>query len=181
MSHLSYQTGTGSPSGGAGTAKEINERTEIQGRVRMQIAVVGGGECSLHVREVAEELGRLLAEEGHTLLCGGLGGVMEAACRGSAEAGGTVVGILPGERGDANPHVGIKIATGMGHARNAIIVRSSDAVIALPGGYGTLSEIALALKMNRPVISLESWDIAGTMKARDPREAIEILNRLLYI
>ena len=92
-----------------------------------------------------------------------------------------MVGILPGERGDANPHVGIKIATGMGHARNAIIVRSSDAVIALPGGYGTLSEIALALKMNRPVISLESWDIAGTMKARDPREAIEILNRLLYI
>lgn len=141
----------------------------------MQLAVVGGGDCSPRVREMAEELGRLLAEEGHTLLCGGLGGVMEAACEGAAEAGGIVVGILPGERGDANPYVGIRVATGMSHARNAIIVRSSDAVIALAGKYGTLSEIALALKMNIPVISLESWDIAGTMKAEDPREAIALL------
>lgn len=143
----------------------------------MQIAVVGGGSCSSGVREMAEELGRLLAEEGHILLCGGLGGVMEAACKGAAEAGGTVVGILPGERGDANPYVGIRVATGMSHARNVIIVRSSDAVIALPGEYGTLSEIALSLKMNRTVISLGSWDIAGTMKAMDPREAIELLRR----
>ena len=141
----------------------------------MQIAVVGGGSCSSGVREMAEELGRLLAEEGHILICGGLGGVMEAACKGAAEAGGTVVGILPGERGDANPYVGIRVATGMSHARNAIIVRSSDAVIALPGEYGTLSEIALSLKMNRIVISLGSWDIAGTMKARGPREAIDLL------
>lgn len=143
----------------------------------MQIAVVGGGSCSSGVREMAEELGRLLAEEGHILLCGGLGGVMEAACKGAAEAGGTVVGILPGERGDANPYVGIRVATGMSHARNVIIVRSSDAVIALPGEYGTLSEIALSLKMNRIVISLGSWDIAGTLKAMDPREAIELLRR----
>lgn len=143
----------------------------------MQIAVVGGGDCSPRVREMAEELGRLLAEGGHILLCGGLRGVMEAACKGAAEAGGTVVGILPGEKGDANPYVGIRVATGMSHARNAIIVRSSDAVIALPGEYGTLSEIALALKMNKTVISLESWDIAGTMKAKDPREAIELLRR----
>ncbi len=145
----------------------------------MQIAVIGGGDCSTSVREMAEELGRLLAEEGHILLCGGLGGVMEAACRGSHQAGGTVVGILPGEKENANPYVGIRIATGMGHARNAIIVKSSDAVIALPGEYGTLSEIALALKMNRPVIRLGSWDIAGTVKARDPKEALDILSRLL--
>ena len=143
----------------------------------MQIAVVGGGNCSSRVRETAEELGRLLAEEGHILICGGLGGVMEAVCRGAAEAGGTVVGILPGDRGDANPYVGIRVATGMSHARNAIIVRSSDAVIALPGEYGTLSEIALALKMDRTVISLGSWDIAGTMKARGPGEAIDLLRR----
>ena len=96
-----------------------------------------------------------------------------------SESGGTVVGILPGDRKDANPYVGISVATGMSHARNAIIVRSSDAVIALPGEYGTLSEIALALKMNRAVISLGSWDIAGTLRAKDPREAIELLSRLL--
>ncbi|MDD5734258.1 TIGR00725 family protein [Methanothrix soehngenii] len=143
------------------------------------MAVVGGGDCSLRVREMAEELGRLLAEEGHTLICGGLGGVMQAACKGAAESGGTVVGILPGDRKDANPYVGISVATGMSHARNAIIVRSSDAVIALPGEYGTLSEIALALKMNKAVISLGSWDIDGTLRAKDPREAIRLLSRQL--
>jgi len=143
----------------------------------MQVAVVGGGNCSPRVQEMAKELGRLLAEQGHILLCGGLGGVMEAACKGAAGAGGTVVGILPGEREDANPYVSIRVATGMGHARNAIIVRSADAVIALPGEYGTLSEIALALKMKRPVISLESWNIPGTLKAKDPSEAIELLRR----
>ncbi len=141
----------------------------------MQVAVVGGGNCSPRVQEMAKELGRLLAEQGHILLCGGLGGVMEAACKGAAGAGGTVVGILPGERADANPYVGIRVATGMSHARNAINVRSADAVIAQPREYGTLSANAQALKMNRIVISLESWDIAGTMKARDPREAIDLL------
>ena len=130
---------------------------------------------------MAEELGRLLAAEGHTLICGGLGRGMEAACKGAAESGGTVVGILPGDRKDANPYVGISVATGMSHARNAIIVRSSDAVIALPGEYGTLSEIALALKMNKAVISLGSWDIAGTLRAKDPREAIRLLSRQLRL
>jgi len=104
---------------------------------------------------------------------------MEAVCKGAAGAGGTVVGILPGDRKDANPFVGISVATGMSHARNAIIVRSSDAVIALPGEYGTLSEIALALKMNKAVISLGSWDIDGTLRAKDPREAIRLLSRQL--
>ncbi len=143
----------------------------------MQIAVVGGGLCTPDVREMAERLGRLLAEQGHILICGGLGGVMEAACRGAREAGGVVVGILPGEKQDANPYVSIAVATGMNHARNVIIIKSCDAVIALPGEYGTLSEIALALKMNRPVISLGSWDIAGTVKAGDTEEALGLLSR----
>jgi uncharacterized protein (TIGR00725 family) len=143
----------------------------------MQIAVVGGGVCSPEVGETAERLGRLLAEKGHILICGGLGGVMEAVCRGAREAGGVTLGILPGEKRDANPYVSIAVATGMGHARNVIIIKSCHAVIALPGEHGTLSEIALALKMNRPVVSLGSWDIAGTSKANDPDEALEILER----
>ena len=102
----------------------------------MQIAVVGGGECRPEVSEMACLLGRLLAEKGHVLICGGLGGVMEAACRGAKKAGGLTLGILPGEMGSANEFVDIAIATGMGHARNAIIAKSADAVIALPGELG---------------------------------------------
>lgn len=145
----------------------------------MQIAVVGGGVCGPDVRETAERLGRLIAEQGHILICGGLGGVMEAVCRGAREAAGVTLGILPGGKGDANPYVSIAVATGMGHARNVIIIKSCDAVIALPGEHGTLSEIALALKMNRPVISLGSWDIAGTLRANNPEEALELLGRSL--
>ena len=141
----------------------------------MQIAVVGGGECSPKVYKMAYKLGRLLAERGHILICGGLGGVMEAACSGANEAGGLTIGILPGEKTDANPFTSIAIATGLSHARNVIIVKSSDAVIALPGEYGTLSEIALALKMKKPVISLQSWEIPGTLKAETPEEALTIL------
>jgi uncharacterized protein (TIGR00725 family) len=147
--------------------------------IALQIAVVGGGECSPNVEEQARRLGRLLAEAGHVILCGGRGGVMEAVSAGAREAGGLVVGILPGERSEGNPHLGISIATGMGHARNAIIVKSADAVIALPGEYGTLSEMALALKMGRPVISLQSWEVPGTRKAESPEDAAEILNDLL--
>jgi len=143
----------------------------------MQIAVIGGGECSPVVRDLARQLGRLLAEQGHILLCGGLGGVMEAACCGAKEAGGLTVGILPGERADANKCVDIAIATGMGHARNVIIVKSADAVVALPGEEGTLSEIALALKMKKRVISLRSWDIPGAVRAETPEEALGLLSR----
>jgi hypothetical protein len=144
----------------------------------MQIAIVGGGDCSPKVREQAQELGRLLAERGHVIICGGLGGVMEAAARGAREAGGLVVGVLPGEKTDANPYVGIAIATDMGHARNVIIVKSADAVIALPGEHGTLSEMALALKMKKRVISLHSWEIPGTIKANTPQEAVRLLDQL---
>ena len=141
----------------------------------MQVAVVGGGDCSPEVEDMARRLGRLLAERGHVLLCGGLGGVMEAACCGARDAGGLTVGILPGDGWEANRCVGISIATGMGHARNVIIVKSADAVIALPGEHGTLSEIALALKMGKRVISLRSWEIPGAMKAGTPEEAVKLL------
>jgi uncharacterized protein (TIGR00725 family) len=107
------------------------------------------------------------------LVCGGLGGVMEAACRGAKEAGGTTVGILPGiDRGEANRFVDIAIATGLGEARNALIVRAVDALVAVGGEYGTLSEIALALKGGTPVIGFGSWDIEGVVRARTPAEAV---------
>jgi uncharacterized protein (TIGR00725 family) len=141
----------------------------------MQIAVIGGAECSPEVRRTAYELGRLLVENGHMPICGGLTGVMEAVCCGAKAAGGMAIGILPGERQEANRCVGITIATGMGHARNVIIVKSADAVIALPGEYGTLSEIAMALKMGRPVISLGSWEIHGTFKVATAEEAVVLL------
>jgi uncharacterized protein (TIGR00725 family) len=143
----------------------------------MQIAVVGGGVCPTEVYERARLLGRLLAERGHVVICGGLGGVMEAVCCGAREGGGTAVGILPGEKESANKCVSIAIATGMGHARNAIVVKSCDAVVAFPGEHGTLSEIALALKMGKPVISLGGWRLPGLLEAQDPKEAVELLER----
>ncbi|MDM7939910.1 MAG: TIGR00725 family protein [Methanothrix sp.] len=145
----------------------------------MQIAVVGGGDCSPKVHELARQLGRLLAEQGHVLLCGGLGGVMEAACCGAREAGGISVGILPGDKEEANSCVGIAIATGMNHARNVIVVKSADAVIALPGMHGTLSEIALALKMGKRVISLQSWEIPGTVRAETPEDAVKLVGAVI--
>jgi uncharacterized protein (TIGR00725 family) len=144
----------------------------------MQVAVIGGGQCDASVWKMAQELGRRLAEEGHTTICGGLGGVMEAVCCGVREAGGQAVGILPGEKDEANPFVGIAIATGMGHARNVLVVKSADAVIALPGEYGTLSEIALALKMGKRVISLKSWSIPGAIGAENVEEAISLLGKI---
>jgi uncharacterized protein (TIGR00725 family) len=147
------------------------------GDVEMQVAVIGGAKCSGEVRKMAQELGRRLAEEGHTSICGGLGGVMEAVCCGVRDAGGVAIGILPGEKDEANEFVGIAIATGMGHARNVVIVKSADVIIALPGEYGTLSEMALALKMGKRVISLESWSIPGAICAKNVEEAIGLLGR----
>lgn len=141
----------------------------------MQVAVIGGAECGDDVRKMAYDLGKKLAKEGHIIICGGLGGVMEAVCCGANDGGGAVVGILPGEKEDANPWVSIRIGTGMGHARNVIIVKSADVVIALPGEYGTLSEMALALKMGKKVISLKGWSIPGTIDAETADEAVMLL------
>ena len=122
----------------------------------------------------AEETGRLLAEAGARVVCGGLGGVMEAAARGAAGAGGEVIGIVPGESPEeANPHVTHPVATGIGHARNLAVVASADAVIAVGGEWGTLSEIALARRLERPVIALESWSLPGLSAAATPFEAVE--------
>jgi uncharacterized protein (TIGR00725 family) len=124
---------------------------------------------------VAEEVGRLLARRGAVVVCGGLGGVMEAACRGAAREGGTTVGVLPGlDRGAANPFVSVAVATGLGEARNALVVRAADALIAVGGAYGTLSEIALALKAGKPVIGLGTWEIDGVERVEGPEAAVRM-------
>ncbi|HXF49254.1 MAG TPA: TIGR00725 family protein [Verrucomicrobiae bacterium] len=145
------------------------------------LAVVGGSTVSAEVYQTAREVGRCIAEAGAMLVTGGLGGVMEAASQGAKEAGGTVIGILPGfSRKEANPFVDIPIVTDLGDGRNILIVQTAQAVIALPGEYGTLSEIALALKIGRPVISLRSWEISpDIIKAQTAKEAVEkAMNRI---
>lgn len=149
----------------------------------MYIGVIGGQFCSEEEARVAYEVGYLLARRGAVLVCGGLGGVMEASCKGAKEAGGITIGILPGPfRGDANPYVDHAIATDMGQARNAVIVRTVDAVIAVGGEYGTLSEIAMALKMGKRVVAISSWEIARQgipdekiIRASSAEEAVEAL------
>ena len=127
---------------------------------RPHVAVVGGSMAGADVCQVAETVGRELARHGAVVVCGGLGGVMEAACRGAKAAGGTTVGILPGDdRAEANPFVDIAVPTGMGEARNALLVRAVDAVVAVAGEFGTLSEIALALRLGKPVVGLGTWEL----------------------
>jgi len=126
----------------------------------MMIAVCGPNEPSQDELAMAEEVGAKLAQAGCAVVCGGRGGVMEAVCRGAREAGGSTIGILPGYDADeANEWVEHRILTGLGHARNAIVVASGDAVIAVGGGFGTLSEIGLALKMGKRVVNLSSWEL----------------------
>jgi uncharacterized protein (TIGR00725 family) len=126
------------------------------------VAVVGPGDASAAELEDAEAVGRGLAEAGATLVCGGLGGVMAAACRGAVGAGGMTVGILPGsDRAAANEWVRVAIPTGIGELRNGLVVRAADVVVAVGGAYGTLSEVALALKTGVPVIGLGTWEIDG--------------------
>jgi uncharacterized protein (TIGR00725 family) len=135
----------------------------------VHIGVVGEGVCSARVAREAERVGAAIARAGAILLCGGLRGVMEAAARGAAEAGGVVVGLLPGfRRRDANRWVTIPIVTGMDQARNVVLVRSCDAVIAIGGMYGTLSEIALALKLSIPVVGLRTWRLRQPEGRRVP-------------
>jgi len=147
---------------------------------RKFIAVIGGRQCSEDGEHVAEEVGRELAKQGAILVCGGLGGVMEAACRGAQSEGGITIGILPGDnRQAANPYVQIPIVTNMGYARNAIIVKSAQAVIAIDGSYGTLTEIGYALQNGIPVIGLATWKLVKDglqdneiIPAQSPAEAV---------
>lgn len=140
----------------------------------MIISVIGAGSCDKDVYSLAEEVGKLVAQKGATLVTGGLGGVMEAASKGAKEAGGITVGILPGfSKEEANRFVTIPVATGLSHARNIIVARSADAVIAFSGEYGTLSEIAIALKLSKPVIGIKTWEnIEGVIKADSAEEAV---------
>jgi uncharacterized protein (TIGR00725 family) len=126
------------------------------------------------VPAAAEPVGRLLAERGAVLVCGGLGGAMEAACRGAKGAGGTTVGLLPGaDRADANPYLDVALPSGLGQGRNLLIVHAADALVAVGGGYGTLAEIALALRLGKPVIGLGTWDIEGVIAAASPEAAVQ--------
>ena len=127
---------------------------------QMIIAVIGGGQCTEAEAEQAETVGREIARQGAVLVCGGMGGIMEAACRGASAEGGTTIGILPGDnRQVANPHVRIPIVTGIGYARNVAVVKTAHAVIAIAGSYGTLSEIGHALQSGIPVIGLNTWSL----------------------
>jgi uncharacterized protein (TIGR00725 family) len=138
------------------------------------ISVIGASNCSAKESKLAEEVGRELARRGAIVICGGLNGVMEAVCRGAKSEGGLTVGILPGNnRRDANPYVDIPIITGIGYARNSIVAKSGQAVVAVGGKYGTLSEIAYALQDKIPVIGLGTWKLA-TIKSKD--ESIIIAN-----
>jgi len=148
---------------------------------RPLIAVVGAGTSSSSVDELAAEVGREIARHDAVLVCGGLGGVMAAAARGTKEVGGYTVGILPGpDTLEANLYIDFPIATNMGHARNAIIVQTADVLIAVSGGYGTLSEIALALKAGKGVVTLDCrFSIPGPIAAHNPREAVDIALSLI--
>lgn len=149
---------------------------------RKIIAVIGGGQPTSKEAKSAEKVGRELAKYGAILVCGGLGGIMEAACKGASAEGGITIGILPGEnRQSANPYVQIPIATGLGYARNAAVAKSAQAVIAIGGSYGTLTEIGYALQTGVPVIGLNTWTISQNDKqdksiipAESPVEAVEM-------
>lgn len=150
-------------------------------KVRGQIGVIGGAECPPEVYEIAREVGSEIAKRGFSLVCGGLGGVMEAACYGAKEAGGLTIGILPtSNKSDANPYVDLVIPTGLGHARNILVVQASDALVAIDGEAGTLSEIAIALKVGKPIVGIRTWKLEGRVPlVEGGREAVAMLMNLL--
>ena len=140
---------------------------------RRYVAVCGASEATPSQLDAAREVGKLLARNGAIVLNGGFGGVMGAASEGAASEGGTVVGILPdADRAGVNAHLSIAIATGLGQARNAVIVTAADSVIAIGHGWGTLSEIALARRLDRPVFALDTWDVKGLEVVKTPAEAV---------
>ncbi|MFA5866791.1 MAG: TIGR00725 family protein [Actinomycetota bacterium] len=150
--------------------------------IPIYIAVVGSGQCTDEVKAEAREVGRLVAAAEAILICGGLGGVMDAAAEGAKSAGGMTVGILPDHiRVGASRFLDVSIPSGMGEMRNALVVRAADAIIAVHGEYGTLSEIALAMKTGKPVIGLNTWefsrpnsDIESLIRAKTPKEAVDM-------
>jgi uncharacterized protein (TIGR00725 family) len=144
-------------------------------RKRIRVAVIGGSRPGRQALEAAFEVGRLVARSGAVLVCGGLGGVMEAASRGAREEGGLVLGILPGTSpADANPWVDVAVATGLGYTRNALVIMNADAVVAIDGEYGTLSEIAYGKIHGKKVVGLGSWEVKGVEAATTPAEAVRM-------
>ncbi|HVP57236.1 MAG TPA: TIGR00725 family protein [bacterium] len=144
-------------------------------RMRKMVGIIGASEAGDETRRLAEKVGRLVGQAGAIVVCGGLGGVMEAAARGAKSEGGLTVGILPGnDRQDANAYIDVVIATGVGYARNAIIARTCDCLIAVGGQYGTLSEIGLGLAFGKRVVGLSSWALErGIVRAASPEDAVE--------
>jgi len=144
------------------------------------IAVIGGRKADKALKKEAEAVGRLIAEKGGILVCGGMHGIMEAASKGAKQAGGLTVAILPQDhKRDANPYIDIPIATGLGIGRNVVIARTADAMIAIGGEYGTLSEIAFALQMGKPVVGIKSWDIKGVIPTKDAEEAVRTVLEMI--
>ena len=145
------------------------------GKDKIRIGVIGGSRPTAPFLEIAREIGLRIAEAGAVLVCGGLGGIMEAAARGAKEAGGSTIGILPGrDPGEANPHIDVAIATGLGYTRNSLVAMNSDVLIAVDGEYGTLSEIAFGRIYGKPVIGLGTWDIKGVIAASTAEEAVRL-------
>ena len=145
-----------------------------------RVAVIGGGVCSPEQAQAAREVGAELARKNCIVITGGLGGIMAAACAGARSEGGLTIGILPGfSAREANEHVDLPIVTGLSHARNVIVVRSAEGVIAIGGRYGTLSEIAMSLNMKIPVVGLNSWEIDGMEWAGTAGEAVERILQLI--
>lgn len=148
-----------------------------------RVGVIGAARPSARGLEMARRVGELLAAEGAVVVCGGLGGIMEAACEGAARGGGVTIGILPGNAAaDANRFVTLPIVTNMGHARNVIIAQTAEVLIAIEGEFGTLSEIAIGLKCGRRVIGLGSWnDVPGVESAADPESAVALAMTILHM
>jgi len=143
------------------------------------VGVIGGRSCTKKVEQIAQNLGKNLAKVVDILVCGGLGGVMKAVCQGFKVGGGVTIGIVPGyDKNDANPYVDIVLPTGLGLARNVLVVKAADVVVALPGEAGTLSEIAYCLQFGIPVISFNSWDIPGVIKAGKLEEVISKVKKI---
>jgi len=144
------------------------------------VSVIGGHICNAEVEQTSYELGKNLAKVVYYLACGGLSGVMKAICRGFKDGNGVTIGILPGyDKKEANEFVDIALPTGLGLARNVLVVKCADVVVALPGEAGTLSEIAYCLQFGIPVISLNSWDIPGVSKAQTVDEAVDKVKQII--
>jgi uncharacterized protein (TIGR00725 family) len=142
------------------------------GNQKITISVIGGHDIDAEVEELAHKVGKLVAEVGAVLVCGGLGGAMESSSRGAKEAGGTTIGILPGkDKADANPHIDIALPSSIGYARNAMVACSADIIIALPGSDGTSSEISYGIVYKRPIIDLGGWNREGMIKVKDVEDA----------